>query len=210
MMGMQEVPGAQSDLGQARIARLGRPPLQLRQEAQQQGVQGALADDAQLWPTQDVMGPGHRAVQLGLVHQGPGEARFAQRPGLTVQALQLARQPLGIEVEHGIGEALGFRRLAVVQLARLQQKDLPRGTQVALATAVELLDALLGVAHQIGVVPVRVIGMALEMGAQGLDAGVGVLLQLDPVIVGHGEKKGICGLSSLATDPAPVWKIRAA
>jgi len=66
---------------------------------------------------------------------------------------------------------------------------------VALAATVELLQTLLGVAHQIGVVPVRVIGMALEMGAQGLDAGLGVLLQLDPVIVGHGERRGLSGLS---------------
>ena len=143
------------------------------------------------------MGPGHGAMQLGLLHQGPGETGFAQGPGVTMQALQLARQPLGIEIEHGIGEALGLRRLAIVQFAGLQQKDLAGSAQVALAAAVELLQALLGVAHQIGVVPVRVIGMALEMGAQGFDAGLGVLLQLDPVIVGHGEKRGICGLASL-------------
>ncbi|MNG29634.1 hypothetical protein D3C84_1151000 [compost metagenome] len=49
-----------------------------------------------------------------------------------------------------------------------------------------MLDPLLGDAHQIAVMPVRVVGVAFEMRAQGLDAGVGVLGQVDPVVSAHG------------------------
>ncbi|MNT89226.1 hypothetical protein D3C72_2299250 [compost metagenome] len=53
-----------------------------------------------------------------------------------------------------------------------------------------MLDPLLGDAHQITVVPVRVVGVALEMRAQGLDAGVGILGQVDPVVRRHAAPVG--------------------
>jgi hypothetical protein len=43
------------------------------------------------------------------------------------------------------------------------------------AAAIELLNALLGKAKQIRVMPVRIVGMALEMRTQRFDFGAGVL-----------------------------------
>ncbi|MNV74953.1 hypothetical protein D3C71_1682100 [compost metagenome] len=48
-----------------------------------------------------------------------------------------------------------------------------------------MLHPLLGDTHQIAVMPVRVVGMALEMRTQGLDAGIGVLGQIEPVVRSH-------------------------
>lgn len=56
---------------------------------------------------------------------------------------------------------------------------------MAHAPTVELLYALFGDAHQVAVVPMGVIRMAFEMRAQGLDAGVGVLGQVDPIVRRH-------------------------
>ncbi|MCY1186515.1 hypothetical protein D9M73_273940 [compost metagenome] len=67
----------------------------------------------------------------------------------------------------------------------LEQKHLARRALVPGPSAIELLDPLLGDAHQITVMPVRVVGVTYEMRAQGLDAGVGVLGQIKPVVAGH-------------------------
>ena len=73
-----------------------------------------------------------------------------------------------------------------MDLARLQQKHAAGSAAVLNASAIELLNPLLGDPHQIAVVPVRVIGMALKMGTQGFDAGFIVLSQIDPVVSSHG------------------------
>jgi hypothetical protein len=52
---------------------------------------------------------------------------------------------------------------------------------VALAAAVKLLGARQGDAHQIAVMPVRVVRMPLEMGADGLNPRIRMLSQLKPV-----------------------------
>ena len=49
--------------------------------------------------------------------------------------------------------------------------------------------------HIGAVVPVRVVGMVLEMGADGLDAGVGVLGEINPVGGGHGVGPGKRGVA---------------
>jgi hypothetical protein len=72
-----------------------------------------------------------------------------------------------------------------VDVARLEQKYLPRRAAVAHPAAVELLHTLFGDADQEAVVPVRVVGMADEMRTDRLDAGVGVLLEVDPVAHEH-------------------------
>lgn len=56
------------------------------------------------------------------------------------------------------GRILG-RRFAVMHLARLDQDDLARHAVIALPPAMKTLHALLGKADQIGVVPMRVLGV---------------------------------------------------
>ncbi|MNG23869.1 hypothetical protein D3C84_1085250 [compost metagenome] len=72
-----------------------------------------------------------------------------------------------------------------MDVPRLEQKHLARRALVFGPTTIELLDSLLGDAHQITVMPVRIVGMALKMRAQCLDAGVGVLGEVEPVIRAH-------------------------
>jgi len=73
-----------------------------------------------------------------------------------------------------------------MDLAGLEQEHLPRRAAVQFPAAVELLDALLGEADQVAFVKVRVVGVAFEMGTDRLDAGLGILLQIDPVMRTHG------------------------
>ncbi|MNP20615.1 hypothetical protein D3C76_1131910 [compost metagenome] len=72
-----------------------------------------------------------------------------------------------------------------MNITRLEQEHLARCALVPGPPAVELLDPLLGNAHQIAVMPVWIVGMAFKMRAQRLDAGVGVLGQIKPVVAGH-------------------------
>src|SRR5690606_12582188 len=57
---------------------------------------------------------------------------------------------------------------------------------VALAAAIELLNALLRYPHQIAVMPMRVVSVAFKMRTNRLDAGLIVLLEVDPVGGAHG------------------------
>ncbi|MNO41766.1 hypothetical protein D3C76_319430 [compost metagenome] len=74
--------------------------------------------------------------------------------------------------------------MAVMDFTGLQQEYVPRRAAMAYSPAIELLHTLLGNANQEAVVPVRVVGMPDEMRADRLDAGVGVLLEVDPVAHG--------------------------
>ena len=73
---------------------------------------------------------------------------------------------------------------AVMDFTGFQQEYVPRRAAMAYSPAIELLHTLLGNVNQEAVVPVRVVGMSDEMRADRLDAGVGVLLEVDPVAHG--------------------------
>jgi len=75
--------------------------------------------------------------------------------------------------------------VAVVQLAGFEQKHLPRRAAVQRPATVKLLHALFGEADQVAVMEMRVVGMPFEMRTDRLDAGFGILLQIDPVIGTH-------------------------
>jgi len=123
------------------------------------------------------MGP--RQISIGA--QSVGEARLAVGRRMLEQRVQLTLEPLRIEVEHRVGEAVFRRRVAVMELARLEQDGLARCAHMLHPSAVKLLHALFGHAHQEAVVPVRIIGMPPEMRADRLDTGVGILIKVDPV-----------------------------
>ncbi len=67
-----------------------------------------------------------------------------------------------------------------MNVAGLEEEGLPRHAAEQGAAAIELLHALLCEADQVAVVPVRIVGMPLEMRADHLDAGIGILLEVDP------------------------------
>src|SRR5690606_6804791 len=79
------------------------------------------------------------------------------------------------------GEAVFRRRVAVMELARLEQDCLARCAHMLHPSAVALLHALFGPAHQEAAVPARIIGMPPKMRADRLDTGVGILSKVDPV-----------------------------
>ncbi|MNL67428.1 hypothetical protein D3C87_1920150 [compost metagenome] len=72
-----------------------------------------------------------------------------------------------------------------MDITGFEQEHLARRALMFRPPTVELLNPLLGNAHQIAVMPMRVVGVAPEMRAQRLDAGVGILGQVDPVVSGH-------------------------
>ena len=98
-----------------------------------------------------------------------------------------------VKIEHGVGEAFSTGGFTVVNIAWLQQYDLAGHAVIALATTVKALHALLGKAHQVTVVPVWVISVAIKVRANGLNAGISVLLEINPVACTHvslASKKG--------------------
>ena len=127
-------------------------------------------------------GPGERLI----VAQRGGEAEFAAVVR-GAERRQLLRDLLRREIEHTIGKALRIHRVAVVQLLRLQHKYRAGTTAVLFTARVKLLHALLRHADQIAVVPVRIVGVAGEMRADGLDAVQGVAAQIYPVAVAIGH-----------------------
>ena len=121
-----------------------------------------------------------RLIGKGFLETGQAIARCVFE-----QPAQLGLQPMGLQVEGRVGEAAGSRRTAIVDLARLQQKRLTYNAAVQGPTAVELLNALLRKADEVAVMPMRIVGMAFEMRADGLDACFGIQLQVDPAAVIH-------------------------
>ena len=123
--------------------------------------------------------------QAWIAGQGAGETQLMMGGCFLEDTGDFPFQPLRVKVEHAVSEAVDRRGIAVVEFPRLQQEHLPRHAVMAHAPAVELLHALFGHAYQVAVVPMGVIRMAFEMRAQGLDAGVGVLGQVDPIVRRH-------------------------
>lgn len=70
--------------------------------------------------------------------------------------------------------------MTVMDIAGFEEEGLPRHAAEQRTAAVKLLHTLLGEADQVAVVPVRVISVALEMRTDHLDAGIGILLEVDP------------------------------
>src|SRR5690606_41376747 len=73
------------------------------------------------------------------------------------------------------------RGAAGMEPARREQDGRGRCAHMLQPSAVKLLHALFGHAHQEAVVPVRIIGMPPEMRADRLNTGVGILSKVDPV-----------------------------
>ena len=67
-----------------------------------------------------------------------------------------------------------------MDIAGFEEEGLSRHAAEQRTAAMELLHALLGETDQVAVVPVRVVGVPLEMRADHLDAGIGILLEVDP------------------------------
>ncbi len=153
----------------------------------EQRIQGGLPHDAQLPALQCANRVGDHAQQHRLLTQNPGERRLAMVGRVLEQRPELALDPLRLQVQHRISEAALGRRVAVMNLPRLQQKHLPRRTAVQHLAAIELLYALFGEADQVTLVKVWVVGMAFEMGTDGLDAGLAIPPQINPVVRAHGN-----------------------
>ena len=139
---------------------------------------------------QGLKGAGDGEDQLGRLGYRHAHARYAVLGRITKQAAHFALHPERVQIQHGVGEAILGRRFAVMHLARLNQNDLARHAVVALPPAMKALHALLGKADQIGVVPMRVVGVTLKMSANRLNAGIGILLEIDPVAGVHAHGFG--------------------
>ncbi len=99
-----------------------------------------------------------------------------------------------------------------MKLAGFEQKDLAGRAAVQCPAAMELLNALFGEADQVAFMKMRVVGMAFEMRTDRLDAGFGILVQIDPVIGPHGGSMSgvVRRRRSIAHSVQDVWNIRAA
>ncbi|ANI00974.1 hypothetical protein A8L59_15200 [Pseudomonas koreensis] len=67
-----------------------------------------------------------------------------------------------------------------------EHEDFARGAVMPCPTAVEALHTLLGEADQVGLMPMRIVGVRVpgEMRVQGFDAGFPVVGKVDPVTHG--------------------------
>lgn len=86
-------------------------------------------------------------------------------------AIECLRHGCRIEVKHAIGEGAAFAGMAIVYLVGMQHQDLPGATGAQAATVAELLYAIEGEADAVGLVPVRVVGVATEARGQALQPG---------------------------------------
>nr|VVM96027.1 hypothetical protein PS652_03038 [Pseudomonas fluorescens] len=178
-------------LGQAWVGVDAFAPQGMAGHAAEQLVHCCLPEHFQITAMHRLEGPGNGPGQLRVGAQGVGKTGLATRWRVLEQCLQLALQPLRIEVEHRISEAVLGRCMTVVDFPRFQHEHLARGAEVLQLAAMKLLHALFGDTDQVTVVPVRVIGVALEMRAHRLDTGVGVLGEIDPVVAGHGGLRAV-------------------
>ena len=128
-----------------------------------------------------------RRRQARIVVQCVGKAWLAVGRCLFEQRVQLALQPVRIQIQHRVGEPILGRRMAIVDFTRLQQKHMPRRTAMTHTTAIELLHALLGHSDEKTVMPVRIVGMPTEMRPNRLDPGIDILGERDPVAFVHGR-----------------------
>ena len=207
---MQVVPRALRHQRQVGLGADAPAPVQVAGHTVEQVVDGALPDDLQLRPVYGLEGVVDAPRQLRVVDQQFGHRQLAVAGGLFEQGGDLALQPRRVEVQGAVGEAALGGGVAVVDVAGLEEEHLAGGADVALVAAAELLHTGLGVADQVGVVPVRIVGVALEMRTQALDAGVGILQQVDPVVFVHGLPPHACPVGQHSARKAAVWKIRAA
>ena len=76
----------------------------------------------------------------------------------------------GVDVEHAIAEAVGRSRVAVMRFIGMKHHHLSGAADAVGAAIAELLRAGERHADRIGLVPMRVVGMAAEMRNQALDA----------------------------------------
>ena len=182
---MQVVAGFLRHQRQARIEWLRLAPAEVHAQPLQHQLQGGLPQQSQLAAMQDAEGLGDGQGQARVFGEVGVEAGVAVAGRIVEGRPQFAPQPVRLQVQHRVGEAAGDRRATVVDLPRFDQEYLAGGAVVSASAAVELLHADLGVADQVAVVPVRIVGVALEMGAQGLDPGLGVAGQVDPVSAPH-------------------------
>ncbi|MCY1527525.1 hypothetical protein D9M68_625930 [compost metagenome] len=182
---VQVVPRHQSHGRQTRVADDLRSPQQMSRKLAEQRIQRGLPHNPQLRRVQGLIGIGDQRDKRRLATQGAGKTGQALVRRILMQRPQLTLDPLWLQIEHRVSEAASSRRVTVMKLARLQQECLAGSAVVQDLAAMKLLHALLGKADQIAVMPMRVIGMPLEMGANGLDARFKVLVQVDPAMNAH-------------------------
>ncbi|MNP28222.1 hypothetical protein D3C76_1211770 [compost metagenome] len=182
---MQIIPGLLRHQWQPRIRVDPRPPVQVLGQVGQQRIEGRLAHDTNLLLVQALEGHGRGTRQPRIVGQGRGKPQLGVVRRHVEQGTQFALQPLRLQVQRAVGKPVVVGGIAIMQFAGLEQEDFARRAVVLLAPAMKLLHPLLGHAHQIGIMPMGIIGMPLEMRAHGLDPGRGVLLEIDPVARRH-------------------------
>lgn len=159
--------------------------MQVAGQLNQQIVQGSLADNAQLTLVQALKNRARGVGQTRIAGQDAGKTQLAIGWCFLKQAAELTLQPMRVEVKHPIGEATGSGGFSIVDVTRLQMKDLARSALMPHPAAVELLYALLSDPHQIAVMPMRIISVAGKMGAQGFNTGIGIVAYIDPVLRSH-------------------------
>lgn len=98
-------------------------PIKVTSERPQQGVDGALAHNAQVTLMERVERSRNSSGQSRILAQGVGKPRLTVGGARAKRATPL--QPVRIEVEHGIGKAFLGRRMPVVDLPELSMKTLP-------------------------------------------------------------------------------------
>ena len=72
-----------------------------------------------------------------------------------------------------------------MDIAGFEEEGLAGHATEQRAAAMKLLHTLLGKADQVAVMPVWIVGVPLEMRADHLDAGIGILLEVDPRLRVH-------------------------
>ncbi|MNE63601.1 hypothetical protein D3C80_1589590 [compost metagenome] len=95
-------------------------PVQMAGQAFEQGVEGGLANDLQFAAVQGFKREAGRMGQARVGCEGIGEAQLGILRGIVEHRREFAPQPVRVEVQHAIGETVGGRRIAVMNVARLE------------------------------------------------------------------------------------------
>ena len=114
----------------------------------------------------------------------------------------------GVDIKHTIGKALGRAGMAVVQLVRVKHDRPPRRARLLDPAIAECLDPGLGQPDRIALVPVRVIGVAAESGAQPLHPG-NRLIDDKEIRSRHARTFNNCGAAA-ATMPVMRYETKTA
>ena len=123
-----------------------------------------------------------RIDEAAVVDERMAECGFDAAQARQVQPARRAFDPCLRQVQHPVGEAARFGRMAVVHRAGFDQDRAARHARMQRTVALETLHALFGEADQHVVVIVRIVCMAVEMRVQAFDAGFRIASRDEPVV----------------------------